>query len=179
MPKAQRTGAARGPAVPKVTEDYIYYYYAKLVIAPSAGEAGNYRFIMDRYKRLRDGVLQMSRYDRELRALAGTDTCAYCGTKGDLRVEPVVPRASGGTLGLQNSVLTCANCAADKGARDLVEWWLSRSGRDLDNLPRLPIGLYLKMAFEAHQTNFTLGAPCQSLLGLFPARRRGNGLSAG
>ncbi len=159
--------------MPRITADYIYYYYAKLVIAPAAGEAGNYRFIMDRYKRLRDGTLQMSHYDRELLALAGADACAYCGAKGDLRAEPVVPRASGGPLGLQNSVLTCQECAAEKGVRDLVEWWLSRAGRDLDNLPRLPIGLYLKMAFEAHQTHFTLNSPCQSLAGLFPQHTRG------
>lgn len=56
-------------AVPKRVRDFILYYYAKLVIAPSAGEKGNYRFVMDRFKRLTSGEISMSDYDREIQKL--------------------------------------------------------------------------------------------------------------
>lgn len=43
------------PPFVKTIRDVVYYYYAKPVIAPSAGLAGNYGFIVDRFKVLKAG----------------------------------------------------------------------------------------------------------------------------
>lgn len=67
-------------AVPRPVGDFILYYYAKLVIAPSAGQAENHRFIIDRYQRLKSGEIRMSSYDREIQKLAQqSGECAFCG----------------------------------------------------------------------------------------------------
>lgn len=158
------------PFVPKRVRDYIYYYYAKLVIAPSAGFAGNYRFIVDTYKRLRSGEKQISDYDREIIRLAHSpDSCSYCGIAGDgLSPSEVVPKELGGPIGIHNMVMACSECIGSKGTLDLVNWWLDVLGKPLDTLPRVPIGLYLKIAFEAHQINFSLDEKCTDLAQLFP-----------
>jgi hypothetical protein len=80
------------PFVPKRVEDFIFYYYAKLVIAPSSGFKKNYRFIVDTYKRLKVGEIRMSDYDRELLHLSQqSDSCAYCGRPGS----NLLPRVGG------------------------------------------------------------------------------------
>ncbi len=158
----------RRPSIPARVSDCIFYYYAKLVIAPAAGEAGNYRFVMDRYKRLRSGALLLSGFDHELERLREAPGCAFCQNRGNLGPTWVVPRERGGPVGIHNTVMACARCVQDRGKEDLVAWWLSRPGENLDTLPRLPIGLYLKIAFEMHQVNFSLGGPCERLWELFP-----------
>jgi hypothetical protein len=155
-------------------EDFILYYYAKLVIAPSAGFEGNYRFIVDTYKRLKGGEIRMSDYDRELLHLAQQpNLCAYCGC-ANARVVPseVVPRPLGGPIGVHNQVLACSRCAESKGERDLVDWWRNVRGGHHDTLPRIPTGLYLKIAYEAHQVNFSLREHCTDLGQLFPRLRK-------
>ncbi len=157
------------PLVPKRVEDFIFYYYAKLVIAPSAGYPKNYRFIVDSYKKLRAGEIRMSDYERELQRLARQPgVCAYCG-KREHNVAPseVVPRSMGGPIGIHNQVLACERCQGSKEGRDLVDWWRNVMGRHHDTLPRVPAGLYLKLAHEAHQINFSLRARCTDLAQLF------------
>lgn len=156
--------------IPRRIEDFIYYYYAKLVIAPSAGMAGNYQFVVDRYKRLKSGEIHMSDYDRELLMLANaSDSCTYCGTKTDRAVpSEVVPRALGGPIGVHNLVMACPTCARSKEGRDLVEWWTKALGRNKDELPRVPAGLYLKIAYETHKVNFTLNVKCSDIGQILP-----------
>lgn len=158
----------RRPSIPARVKDCIFYYYAKLVIAPAAGEKGNYRFVMDRYKRLRSGSLLLSSFDRELDVLREASGCAFCGQSTDLQPTTVVPSDRGGPMGIHNTVMACQSCMSGRGGEDLVVWWLSRPGENLDTLPRLPIGLYLKIAFEMHQVNFSLDSQCERLWDLFP-----------
>jgi len=160
------------PLVPKRVEDIIFYYYAKLVIGPSSGFAKNYRFIVDAYKKLKAGQLRMSDYDRELHRLAHEPgICAYCGNRSPKTVpSQLVPTELGGPIGIQNQVLACPKCATSKEGRDLVEWWEDELGKHHDTLPRVPTGLYLKMAYEIHTVNFTLKARCSGLSGLFDSK---------
>jgi len=160
--------------VPRRVEDFILYYYAKLVIAPSAGFAKNYRFVVDEYKKLRNGEIRMSDYDRELLHLAQQPSvCSYCGCK-DAEAKPseIVPRSLGGPIGIHNLVMACQKCRESKEGRDLVDWWQNVLGRHHDDLPRLPAGLYLKLAYEAHKINFSLGAKCTDLAQVFPMLRK-------
>ena len=45
--------------------------------------------------------------------------CQYCGSKGDLTFDHVVPRASGGVTSWENVVAACSPCNLRKGARSL------------------------------------------------------------
>jgi hypothetical protein len=156
-------------AVSRTVGDFIHYYYAKLVIAPSSGESANYRFIIDRYKRLASGEISMSDYDREIQHLARQPgVCAFCGKNGANVTVELVPRRLGGPVGLQNQVYACSGCAGSKGDRGLFEWWCDVLGRDKDELPRIPAGLFLKMAHERHTVDFTLRSACESIRDLWP-----------
>jgi hypothetical protein len=156
-------------SVPRKVEDIIFYYYAKLVIAPSAGFPKNYRFIIDSYKRLKTGELRMSDYEREIQhSTEGQKACVFCGSSDEeLKPVHVVPRSFGVTAGMHNLVMACGNCAQSKEEKDLVEWWCKELKKARDDLPRLALGIYLKIAFELHKVRFSLQKPCNSLGELF------------
>jgi len=151
-------------AVPRTVGDYIFYYYAKLVIAPSAGESYNYRFIIDRYKRLKNGEIHMSDYDREIQKLAQQPgLCVFCGKKCKTVLTEVVPRQLGGPIGIHNLVHSCPDCCTSKGQKDILAWWCDELGRNKDELPRIPAGLFLKIAYEQHTVAFTLNSYCDDI----------------
>lgn len=161
-------------AVPRTVGDFILYYYAKLVIAPSAGKAWNYRFIIDRYKRLKSGEIQMSDYDREIQKLAQQPgVCAFCGRQCETVVTEVVPRQLGGPVGIHNLVHACPPCADAKADKDLLEWWCKDLGRDKDELPRIPTGLFLKLAYERHIVGFRLKSRCEDIRDIWHGGQEG------
>jgi hypothetical protein len=167
-------------AVPRTVQDFILYYYAKLVIAPAAGFARNYGFIMDIYQRLRCGAMSLSQYDREIeRAARQTGRCVFCDARGETVPVAVIPSHLGGPVGVHNLVQACSSCAASKGDKDLFVWWCDELGRDKDEMPRIPAGLFLKLAYEKHTVEFGLGRPCQDIRQIWtgtpetPARARG------
>jgi len=45
--------------------------------------------------------------------------CQYCGTKGDLTFDHVVPRAKGGVTSWENVVAACSKCNLTKGCKSL------------------------------------------------------------
>ena len=59
--------------------------------------------------------------------------CQYCGAKGDLTFDHVVPRAAGGVTSWENVVAACAPCNLRKGSRSLRQ-----SGLSLRRPPRQP-----------------------------------------
>ena len=59
--------------------------------------------------------------------------CQYCGARGDLTFDHVVPRASGGRTSWQNVVAACSRCNLAKGSKSL-----KRSGMTLRKPPRAP-----------------------------------------
>ena len=59
--------------------------------------------------------------------------CQYCGAKGDLTFDHVVPRARGGVTSWENVVAACSRCNLRKGAKVL-----HRSGLSLRKPPRQP-----------------------------------------
>jgi hypothetical protein len=146
------------PLVPRIVEDIIFYYYAKLIIAPSAGFKENFKFIIDAYKRLKSGEIRMSDYEREILHIAETQNrCAFCESKHNKCVTVhVVPTSFGILPGMQNLVMACDGCADSKKEKDLFEWWCDELGKPRDEVPRVPLGLYLKIAYELHKINFSL-----------------------
>ena len=59
--------------------------------------------------------------------------CQYCGSKGDLTFDHVVPRAAGGITSWQNVVAACSPCNLRKGSNSL-----RASGLQLTKPPRQP-----------------------------------------
>jgi 5-methylcytosine-specific restriction endonuclease McrA len=45
--------------------------------------------------------------------------CQYCGAKGDLTFDHVIPRASGGVTSWENVVAACSKCNLKKGSKSL------------------------------------------------------------
>lgn len=60
-------------------------------------------------------------------------SCQYCGAKGDLTFDHVVPRARGGVTSWENVVAACSRCNLKKGSRSLKQ-----SGLSLRKPPRQP-----------------------------------------
>ncbi|MEO3413972.1 HNH endonuclease [Roseovarius sp. CAU 1744] len=59
--------------------------------------------------------------------------CQYCGARGDLTFDHVVPRADGGVTSWENVVAACSPCNLKKGAKSL-----RRAGMSLRKPPRAP-----------------------------------------
>ncbi|MGR3495794.1 HNH endonuclease [Citreimonas sp.] len=59
--------------------------------------------------------------------------CQYCGDRGELTFDHVVPRASGGRTSWENVVAACAPCNLRKGSKSLT-----RAGMSLRKPPRRP-----------------------------------------
>ncbi|MCX7566113.1 HNH endonuclease [Sulfitobacter sp. F26169L] len=59
--------------------------------------------------------------------------CQYCGAKGDLTFDHVIPRASGGVTSWQNVVAACSPCNLRKGSKALHQ-----TGYRLRKPPRIP-----------------------------------------
>jgi len=60
-------------------------------------------------------------------------SCQYCGAKGDLTFDHVVPRAAGGITSWGNVVAACSQCNLRKGSQSL-----RHSGLQLTKPPRQP-----------------------------------------
>ena len=65
--------------------------------------------------------------------------CQYCGSRGDLTFDHVVPRASGGVTSWENVVAACSPCNLKKAAKSL-----RNSGLSLQRKPRQPQAEELK-----------------------------------
>ncbi len=59
--------------------------------------------------------------------------CQYCGARGDLTFDHVVPRARGGITSWENVVAACGPCNLKKGSRTLRQ-----TGMSLRKTPRQP-----------------------------------------
>lgn len=59
--------------------------------------------------------------------------CQYCGAKGDLTFDHVVPRARGGVTSWENVVAACSKCNLQKGSKHLHQ-----AGLSLLRAPRRP-----------------------------------------
>lgn len=65
--------------------------------------------------------------------------CQYCGARGELTFDHVVPRASGGITSWENVVAACSTCNLRKGSKPL-----HRSGMSLRKPPRQPAAEQLR-----------------------------------
>jgi hypothetical protein len=140
------------PAV-KTIRDEIFWQYTNL-IAKSAGFEGHWGFRMKRFIQLRDGEIVWSSTIREwLHEHEKPDECIYCGAKGPLTTEHILPRSCGGPDIPDNAIRVCQSCNFTKGGRRLYEW----KGLSAKNeIPRIAEGKYLKLLYDLHEKNGTL-----------------------
>ncbi|MGB1095359.1 MAG: HNH endonuclease [Paracoccaceae bacterium] len=75
--------------------------------------------------------------------------CQYCGSKGDLTFDHVVPRASGGVTSWENVVAACSRCNLKKGAKSL-----RRAGMSLRRAPRQPSSEELRNSGRQFPPNY-------------------------
>jgi hypothetical protein len=141
------------PAAVKTIRDQIFWQYAKL-ISKSAGLGGNRGFQMKKFIQLRDGDIVWSSTIREwLKEHEKPDECIYCGAKGPLTTEHILPRSCGGPDIPDNAIRVCRSCNSGKGGKRLYEW----TGPDgIDTIPRIAEGKYLKLLYELHEKRGTL-----------------------
>lgn len=142
------------PSVVKTIRDQIFWQYAKL-ISKSAGFGINGRaFQMERFIKLRDGNIKWSTAIREyVKEHEKPDECIYCGAKGDLTTEHILPLSHGGPDIADNAIRVCKKCNSSKGGKRLYEW---RGMKHKDEIPRIAEGKYLKLLYFLHEKNGTL-----------------------
>jgi hypothetical protein len=88
------------------------------------------------------------------------DECIYCGIKGPLTFEYVLPRSCGGPDILDNAIRVCHSCNSSKGGRRLYEW---KGLRAKDKIPRIAEGKYLKLLYDLHDKRGTLNVDRKEL----------------
>jgi 5-methylcytosine-specific restriction endonuclease McrA len=141
------------PAAVKTIRDQIFWQYAKL-IAKSAGLEGQRAFQMSRFIQLRDGQIIWSSTIREwVREYEKPDECIYCGAKGPLTIEHILPRSCGGPDIPDNAIRVCRSCNSGKGGKRLYEW---KGLKEKDRIPRIAEGKYLKHLYDLHEKGGTL-----------------------
>lgn len=148
------------PSAVKTIRDLVYWQYAKL-IARSAGQEKKFGFIMDRFKKLQSGDISWSGSIREyIKEQDVSGQCIYCGSKKDLSVDHLIPRARGGPETGDNAVTACKLCNSSRGEKGIYEWFeLNRR----NNVPRIVEGKYLKELYALHEGKGTLAVDRKGL----------------
>lgn len=116
--------------VPATVREQIAWSYANLARAHAALDDGATRYktvhhiIRNRlYNGLISGKMSMrSLYDDERIKMTAPQACYYCGTKGRLTVDHLIPRIRGGQDEADNLIWACQPCNSSKGSRDLLAW---------------------------------------------------------
>ncbi len=140
----------------KTVRELIYWEYAKLVAGSAVGDRKNYGFVMHTFKQLKDKKLHASAILKENQKLVkeASEICAYCGCQESaLQWEHIIPKSRGGPDTIDNMVLCCQKCNCSKSDKDPFEWYGKEKRYEV---PRLVLGKYLKLAYDAHDKAGTL-----------------------
>lgn len=139
----------------RTVRELVYWEYAKLIAGSAVHDRKNYAFVMDAYEKLLHGKLHPSTILKENQKLVkeGADTCAYCSCNESLQWEHIIPRSRGGPDTIDNMVLSCQKCNLSKGDKDPYEWYGEERKYEI---PRIALGKYLKLVYEAHEKAGTL-----------------------
>jgi len=142
------------PSAVKSIRELIYWEYAKL-IAEAAKMDGNYRFIMNRYMKLKKGEIVWASPDEDMKKDLKTEAaCVYCGSKDDLAVDHLIPLSKGGPERIDNCVCACKRCNSSKLDRDIFEWYYLVKRQE--KIPREIWKRYLKIVWDFHIAHRTL-----------------------
>ncbi len=123
----------------------VVYEYDRLIRSPSISIRAPSVVALRTYVRPVD-LAAFTRFNLFLR---DEFTCQYCGGRGELTFDHVVPRARGGKTEWSNVVAACATCNLRKGAKTLEEAEMS-----LGRLPRQPTSEELRNAGRRFPPNY-------------------------
>jgi CRISPR/Cas system Type II protein with McrA/HNH and RuvC-like nuclease domain len=147
--------------------DALMYEYAKLIADRAIEERGGreaatrtgaayWGFVNRTFTKLRKSEIQASSILRENKLfITQGEECAYCGKRGSLHWEHLIPLSRGGPDNIDNLVLACPACNLSKSAMNPVEWYAA-GHRDRKQIPRLVMGKLIKLALERHRALGTL-----------------------
>ncbi len=161
------------PSVVKTIRDLVYWEYAKLITGRAVGDRKNRPFCMHTFLKLRNGQIHPSTILRENHLLVeeGTEKCTYCGHyKSGLEWEHIIPTSRGGPDTIDNQVLACRRCNAEKGDKCLYDWYGEERKYEI---PRLAWGKYLKVIYDLHEQVGTLDSTCSRTNDLDCVLKRG------
>ena len=153
--------ALKPPKYVDTVRRLIYWYYAEL-IAKAAGFEGNYGFAISRYKKLLSGEMAWSSTVRDYqKEMEKGRVCVYCSATENLSTDHIIPISRVGVdprvMRLldspDNCVCACRQCNASKSDRDVFQWY---GPERLDEIPKLVLSKFLKLAYELHETQGTL-----------------------
>lgn len=149
----QQRGRFEPPHAVKTVRELIYWEYA-LLIAKAAGFEKNYRFIMNRYQKLKNGEMKMSGLVRDDRKMLTCERCCiYCGSEDNLSLDHIIPLSKGGPDIISNQVYACRSCNSSKGDKDIFYWYgIERK----EAIPKAVLSKYLKLVFDYHEAMGTL-----------------------
>lgn len=138
----------------KTIKELIYWKYAKIMSKSAGVGLTHYRFVWDRFKKLKNNEISIASALREYQLeIENPCKCIYCGSAENLSIDHLVPKVAGGPDIAENAVMACQSCNSSKGSKGLYEWF----GREHRNdLPRIAEGKYLKLLLKLHEKNGTL-----------------------
>jgi hypothetical protein len=149
------------PKYVETVRQLIYWQYAQL-IAKAAGFESNYGFVISRYKKLASGEMNWASSVRDHeKELDKGRVCVYCGATAGLSTDHIIPISRVGVDprvrslvdSADNCVCACKKCNSAKGDRDVFEWY---GPERLDEVPKLVLSKFLKLAYRLHETQGTL-----------------------
>lgn len=142
------------PGYVRTVREEILYEYAKLISRSAYGSLQR-GFITDRFKKLRDGEINISDTIREWeREQELPKECVFCGSKHELTTDHLIPQNRGGDDSADNLVLSCRYCNSSRGDKGIFEWL---GLKKKDDLHRLVAGKYLKQLLRIHEVAGTAG----------------------
>lgn len=137
------------PAAVKTVRDLIYWQYAAIMTRAATGNKREWAMRMSFMQKLKSGEIVWSTSVSEwLLELEQPDECIYCGAKGPLTTEHILPRSRGGEDVADNVVRVCKSCNSSKGAKGLYEW---KGLEHKNEHSRIAEGKYLKYLYSLYE----------------------------
>ncbi|UCE36035.1 MAG: HNH endonuclease [Thermoplasmata archaeon] len=134
------------PSAVKTLRDLIFWQYAKIISESAGFGKSNYRFIMNRFKKLQSDEIEWSSSIREwIQEKENPNQCIYCGAEEKLTVDHMIPLSRGGPDHPDNAVMVCSHCNSLKGNKRLYEF---HSLENRNVIPRIAEGKYLKLLYD-------------------------------
>lgn len=149
--------------IPATLGESLLWSYANLAMAHAAVAKGDQKYGRLHYiirarlcKGLLTGTMSIGAVaeDEKLK-LVLPQSCCYCGSKANLSVDHLLPRARGGIDAGQNMVWACRSCNSSKGEQDVLVWLAQRERFP----PLLLLRRYLKLAVAISTEHGLLATP--------------------
>ncbi len=155
---------------PNTVGETLHWSYANLAMAHAAVREGatkygpmHYSIRSRLYKGLGTGTMKIGPIaDDERLKLVLPQACAYCGDRGHLAADHMVPRHLGGPDVGDNLIWACKRCNSSKGAKDLLVWYEVRH----EFLPLLLLRRYLKLAVTLASESGLMASPIEAAASL-------------